>query len=236
MKLLRPSRIAAALGALVLLTAVAPAQATTISWTFDGPKAGLSKVTPAWQNDLGESATTGRGVFRIRRALETTPNAFFRLPEELADQPLWLLVRVSEWNLSGKSNEVVRLGFSSNDEEKPNVVAQIKFERQEPSLLVSAESFPNTLEGSSLAAQPAGKGITGGKLMVLLHIDPKARTYRASMQTLQGKTWQPLGEGKIARNRVARYVRLGASGPFNTTSAEKFDIDEIIVSTSDPTK
>lgn len=231
MKHLRLLSLSALLGALAL---PASAQDTTIRWTFDGPKAELTQLTPAWASDLGESQTTGRGIFRIRRALNTTPNAFFSIPEELADQPLYLLVRVSEWTLSGTSKEVVRIGFSSNDEERPNVVAQLKIERTDDALAVGAESFPNTLAGSTITGQPAGKAVAGGRLSILLHVDPVKRTYRASMKPINAKSWQPLGEGKISRTRAIRFLRLGVSGAFNTNRAEKFDLDEIVISTSDP--
>lgn len=225
------------LAALCALIVPAFAQdAASLRWTFDGPKAPLTQLSPAWASDLDQTSTTGRGVLRIRRGLDTPPNAFIALPAEMADRPLWLLVRLSEWSLNGKSNEVIRLGFSSNDDAKsPSVVAQLKLERQEAVFQVSAESFPNTLTGSTTTPQPAGKSIAGGKLAVLLQLDPQTDTYRASIKTVQMKTWQPLGEGRISKTRVPRFLRLGLSGPFNTNSSEKVDIDEIVVSTSDPT-
>jgi len=229
-------KIPSCLIALVSSTFVCAAfaqETATIRWTFDG-KGTLTQQQPAWLSDLDETEATGRGVLRIRRGLNTPPNAYFPIPDELADRPIWLYARIAEWSLNGKSNEVIRLGFSSTEGDKPNVVAQLKFERNDADFLVSAESFPASLDGSFTAPQRAGKAVAGGNLEVLLHFDPRARTYSASVKTANSKTWQPLGEGKTSKTRPARFLRLGLSGPFNTNRAEKVDIDEIVISTSNP--
>ncbi|MDP1580532.1 MAG: hypothetical protein Q8M02_09655 [Candidatus Didemnitutus sp.] len=219
-----------------LLTATTFAQSSErLTWNFNDPaKTQLTALNPAWTNDLDQTTTTGKGALRIRRTINTPANSFAELPASFGKQPLWILVRVSAWSLSGTTNESVRLGLSSNDEAKsPSVIAQVKFERVEKEMKLTAESFPSSLPGSSLATATVGKGAAGGGVTVLLHIDPVSRTYRASYKLAKSKDWLPLGEGTISKGRTAKFVRLGLSGPFDTNRPEQFDLDEIIVSTSD---
>ncbi len=206
-----------------------------VQWNFNDPaRTELTALSPAWDNDLDQTSTTGKGALRIRRGTNTPANTFAELPASFAKQPLWILVRVADWSLSGTTTESVRIGISSNDEAKsPSVIAQVKFERVEKEMKLTAESFPSSLPDSTLAIVKVGKGAAGGGVTVLLHIDPVTRTYRASYKLANSKDWQSLGEGTISKGRTAKFVRLGLSGPLDSNRAEHFDLDDIIVSTSD---
>lgn len=219
---------------LTLASAASLAAETSYQWTFnDQPGTALTKVggPVSWSNDLDQTATTGRGTLRIRRGHSTTPNTFAPLPAAWAQQPLWLVVRVRGWNLSGKSPELVRLGFSSSDHEKtPSVVAQIKIAREDDAVRLSAEA---TGGGTNLAPVALRGAISNRTVIVVLHLDPAARTYDVNFR-IEGASWQQLGAGTIADGRAPQFLRLGVSGPFDTKRAEYFDLDDLLVTTVKP--
>lgn len=204
-------------------------------WTFDD-KSGtsLAKVASpaAWSNELDQTATTGRGTLRIRRSHSTEPNTYVALPTDWRTRPLWLVARVRGWNLSGRSPELVRLGFSASAHEKsPLVVAQVKFARDGDSVRLSGEATgegATTLNAINLRGAVSNRAVT-----VALYFDPASHVYRASYR-VEGAAWQALGEGVTNSGRTPKYLRLGVQGPFDTSRSEYFDLDDLLVSPSKP--
>lgn len=222
--------------ALAALAGVVPLAAQeSFHWSFD-EKSGtsLAKIDGpvAWSNELDQTETTGRSTLRIRRSKSTEPNTYAPLPADWTTKPLWLVARIRGWNLSGKSPEIVRLGFSASEHEKsPRVVAQMKFSRDGDVVRLSGEA---TGDGATHIEPTNMRGAVSNRaVIVALYLDPATHAYRISYR-VEGAAWQRLGEGVASASRSAKFLRLGVLGPFDTSRSEYFDLDDLLVSTTKP--
>ena len=218
--------------------------ADTWQWSFDDP-AGLPLPQiegPAqWTEQLDQTVTTGRGALRIRRGLRSIPNSYVPLPAEWRDQPLWLTLRISGWNLSGRTGETLRLGFSATaHESNPAVLAQVRITREREVVQLFGESPRGD---APLGPHPLAPATSNRPVTIVLYVNPSLRRYAVlyrvdGQRTLLGGRnsgdWRTLGEGTLTDSRKARYLRFGVVGPFNSNRSEFFDLDELIVGTAKP--
>ncbi|MFM6175874.1 MAG: hypothetical protein ACKPB4_27710, partial [Sphaerospermopsis kisseleviana] len=158
-------------------------------------------------------------------------NTYWAIPSD-APRKLWVSVDLANWNISGdKVKEAVRAGFSaSDDDNKPQVVAQVVFERMPNAMVVRGDALGDgatSVSGDGMTLQQIGTS----PATLVVGLDQDAGTYSVAMRTDGGV--KQLGTGKTSPGRAPKYIRFSIAGDL-TDSEEQISVDRIAVTDTDP--
>ncbi|MEY3480785.1 MAG: hypothetical protein RIQ71_1560 [Verrucomicrobiota bacterium] len=209
-------------------------------WTFDDPAntslksaANSGSAGGAWMHNFDATTTDGSGKLVSRKPSGGIWNTYLTLPAD-APRKVWLVVDLAGWNMSGeKIKEAVRAGFSaSDDDNKPQVVAQVVLERMPGGVVaVRGDALGDGATAVSGDASSLQQTSTTPVTLVV-GLDQDAGTYSVSTRTAEGGMKQ-LGSGKTSPSRAAKFVRFSIAGDLSG-SDEQVTVDRIAVTDAEP--
>jgi len=208
---------------------------TLAVWDFsDAAGRGLTATGTAgafktrWSADIGGCTSNGQDQFIIRRAAPDKPlDSYVPLGAQTASSGrIMVTLKINAAQFSGeRRNEQLRIGFTDDDNSTPRVTARMIFGRDgQGSTVVRGEAFG---EGSEV---PSTTLAQGGRLetptVLRLSVDLDAARYTISSRTADSLDFRKHGSGKIATDRVARFLRLSVLNDF-ASEGEFVAIDRI---------
>lgn len=211
---------------------------TIAEWNFDdAPGTSLKSAANggaaggAWMHNFDKTTTDGSGKLVSTKPSGGIWNTYWAIPTD-APRKLWLSVDLSSWHLAGaKVKEALRAGFStSDDDNKPQVVAQFIFERLPNAMVVRGDALGDgatSVSGDGMSFQSTGTS----PATLVVGLDQDAGTYSVGMRTAGGV--KQLGKGKTSPGRPAKYIRFSIAGDLTDTE-EQISVDRIAVTDTDP--
>ena len=209
-------------------------------WTFDDPAntslksaANSGSGGGAWTLNFDATTTDGAGKLVSKKPSGGNWNTYWPLPSG-SPKKLWLVVDLAGWNMSGeKVKEAVRAGFSaSDDDNKPQVVAQVVLERLPGgAVAVRGDALG---DGATAVSGDATSLQQTGTLPVTLVVglDQDAGTYSVAMRTAEGGL-KELGSGQTSPGRAAKFLRFSIAGDLSG-SDEQVTVDRIALTDAEP--
>ena len=224
----------------LLLAAAVSAHAGTIAeWKFDDAagtslksSANSGSAGGAWMQNFDATTTDGSGKLVSKKPAGGVWNTYWAVPGD-APRKLWMVIDLAGWNISGeKVKEAVRAGFSaSDDDNKPQVVAQAIFERMaNGAVSVRGDALGDgatAVSGDATTLQQAG----ASPVSLIVGLDQDAGSYSVAMRTPDGL--KQLGTGKTSPGRTPKYIRFSIAGDLSGPD-ENIAVDRIAVTDTDP--
>lgn len=239
-----------------LLAFFAPGAQADISvdWTFDDPAGTLLSNTvnsgtenwTNWDADIGQSATTGDGVFRIQRAVGGGQNGFAWLT---TPEVAWLVVDLDGWAFSDKSgggyHEDIRFGFSHNGD-PINQYAEISLGRRASPNEVFIQGIAELRSQGAKWIAPISTGLSNIQdrpVRLVLKVDRSSSEPTYSIYfNIDEVGYVHVGTGELDSGRSPFMLRFHALNSFadkldpeDPNSAVEFvDVSRIFVTSEDP--
>lgn len=170
---------------------------------------------------------TGDGQLRIRRAAGNPALYYAPLPEEIFDEPVWLVLEMDRWVPAGETGEGFRFGFSSGTA-VANQIVDIRFRRDaDPAFQLSGRAggdagIPFEVERDFAAAE-------GASHRFALYYEPHRHRYAILAAAPEG-AWEQLGAGRTTpdRGRPA-YLRMNLWGSYTDSEEEGVLLDRLAI-------
>lgn len=224
-------------------------------WQFSEPTGtGLVGVTNSgsdfavWDDNIGDSSTTGNGVYRIQRAVGNTHTAYASIWN--VPPVTWLVVELEGWALSeneGGFNEDMRFGYSYTT--TGNQYAEIWMGRRASSNEMFIQGVAELRSGGGEWIPPIPTGLTNEEsrpVRLVLKLDrssgdPAEHSYSV-YYNIDGAGHVLVGRGGIDSGRNPNYIRFRAINSFadrmdpeNPESPMEFvDVSRIYMTATDP--
>ena len=185
------------------------------------------RLSANWTSSIPGCLTDGKDQLRIRRK---APNRVFSsfVPlgsSEVSQGQIVVTVKIDRAEFAGTShNEQLRIGFT-HDNGKPRVTARIILGRDDANNVIirgealggGSEIPPTIIATEGLILQP---------IILRLTVDVDADSYEIASRQADVATFTVHGTGRIAAERVARYLRLSVLNDFSA-SGEFVSVDRI---------
>ena len=214
-------------------------------WQFNDPAdTELTDVANAvsggvgWSDDINQSATTGDGVFRVRREVGQQGSSWANIPS-ITNGSFSLIVDIAGWNFASEGeNEEFRLGFTNN--EGVQLTAQVTLERTGvDEIELSGQAFLSGDGATPITSQTIAAFSDEQTDPVALRVDydATANTYAIfykvnGTSTDSNVSWTPLGAGNTSTVRDGNYIRMNFNNSFSTEGAH-FDVSRIYLMSSE---
>src|SRR5690625_2282454 len=208
-------------------------------WHFDDP-AGMelnhsrNEIEPLdfWSQPLGNSSTTGEGVFRIQRN-GGGQNSRFDVGAFAENRPLFLAVDLAGWDLSNISGQTPQLRFSFMNGSAASTPGEITAEMRLRFIgtgQVTLEARADGVGGETSAAQVVFPAVQLEPVRLVLGYNPMVNRYQVRYRIGTGP-WQLFFTGSTSSQRSGPSIRMYVLGEFNGGGENFLDIYRVLVAT-----
>ncbi len=225
------------------LTDAGPTAAAEVplhEWRFEdsfgtGLADAVNSVNPgvSWSGNLADSATTGTGVFRIRRNASGL-NRRADISDSVRIDKVRMIVEIAGWYLPppGGSQPFIRFDFMNGmaADLPSEVTAGFRLNRQ-PDGAVTLQAVANGTASPGAqqsAAEPLFGSLQTEPLAVSVVYDRPRDRYEVSYRVGDGP-WEEFFTGNTSGVREALSFRMFVSGDFSGGGAGRFDLDRFAV-------
>ncbi len=211
-------------------------------WLFNDPSGtplhqAANAVQPAntWTQALGNSTTTGSGVFRIRQEVGSVLSRLDTGHD--GEGGLHASITIAGWNLSEFQGPNPRLNIAFMNgpaaQQPTEITAEVIFSRS-PSGMVSLQPVASGSGATLAAPTPLFPMVQNQTVTIALSFNRDLRKYSIHYREGVFGDWNLLFSGATGTGRLATSVRLQAAGDFVGLGGNFLDIDRFTLTTEAP--